>query len=402
REKLFEAKQSSAARDRHFVYFNELSEVMWETFRSPMIFVRLDLVDDEVENFRAAFEWGLENHVEENIRLAANFCASSTTLSIPAEGVRIVTTAIERARTLPSVEGEAHIHRQKLIARALFAQGMVGLGVGNIPLVIQALKESISISRLTGDKQVLGYSLGMYYTATTFINAPDGEAAAREALQIFSQEVNDSFGLGIAYMNMARVAANKGDESEKERYFGKLRETVREMPKSFQISMFLLGIGLDERIRGNYNAARKIFEDGLEIFRRLHSRNFILVMRSELGHVERQTGNLTQARSIYQETIKGWQELGNRSAVAHELECFGFIAIVKEEPQRAVKLFGAAEALRERIQAPMADYERVEYDQAVARLRSMLTEAEFNALWADVGSMTMEQAIEFALEKTDG
>ncbi|HEX9839067.1 MAG TPA: tetratricopeptide repeat protein, partial [Anaerolineales bacterium] len=297
------------------------------------------------------------------------------------------------------VEGEANIHRQKLIASALFVQGMVGLGVGNIPLVIQVLKEAIAISRLTGDKQVLGYSLGMYYTASTFINAPDGEAAAQEGLQIFSQEVNDSFGLGIAYMNMARVSANKGDESEKERYFGKLRETVREMPKSFQVSMFLLGMGMDERIRGNYNAARKIFEDGLEIFRRLHSRNFILVMRSELGHVERQTGNLTQAKLIYKETIKGWQDLGNRSAVAHELECFGFLAITDEEPQRAVKLFGAAEALRERVQSPMTDYEQVEYNQSVTRLRAMLPEAEFNALWAEGRSMIMDEAIAYALNE---
>jgi predicted ATPase/class 3 adenylate cyclase len=399
REKLFDAKQASTARDRHFMYFNQLSESMWETFRSPNVLPMLDKVDDEVENFRTALEWGLENHAEENVRLAANFCAASTMLSIPAEGVTIVTTAVERARALPPVEGEANIHRQKLIARALFVQGMVGLGVGNIPLVMQALKEAIAISRLTGDKQVLGYSLGMYYTASTFINAPDGEAAAQEGLQIFSQEVNDSFGLGLAYMNMARVSANKGDESEKERYFGKLREAVREMPKSFQVSMFLLGMGMDERIRGNYNAARKILEDGLEIFRRLHSRNFILVMRSELGHVERQTGNLTQAKLIYKETIKGWQDLGNRSAVAHELECFGFLAITDEEPQLAVKLFGAAEALRESIQSPMTDYEQVEYNQSVTRLRAMLPEAELNTLWAQGRSMTMEQAIAYALDE---
>jgi hypothetical protein len=90
--------------------------------------------------------------------------------------------------------------------------------------------------------------------------------------------------------------------------------------------------------------------------------------------------------------------LGNRSAVAHELECFGFLALHAEGPPRAAKLFGAAEAVRERNQSPMADYERVEYDQAVTQVRSLLTEAEFNALWAEGRSMTMEQAIELALE----
>ncbi len=396
-EKLFEAKRSSLARDRHFSYLNQLSEIWWNTFRSSNVLPMLSRIEDEVENFRAALEWGLENHTEENVRLAANFCLTSTMLSLPAEGVAIVEAAVEHAKALPPVEGDAHIYRQKLFARALFVQGMVGLGVGNIPLVIKTLKKAIDISRETGDKHMLGYSLGTYYTASTFINTPDGADAAREALQIFSQEVNDSFGLGMAYLNMARLAASQGRESEKETYFGKLKELVREMPKSFQVSMFFLGMGMDERMRGHYDTARKIFEEGLEMFRRLHSKNFVLVMRSELGHIERSTGNLTQARAIYGETIKGWQDLGNRSAIAHQLECFGLLSLVDEEPQRAVKLFGAAEALRERIQAPMTDYERVEYNQATARVRSMLTESEFKSLWADGRSLTMEQAIEFAL-----
>ena len=399
REKLFDAKQMSMARDRHFFYFNELSEKMWGLLSSPDVLPMLDRVDDEIENFRAALEWGLENHVEENVRLAANSGAASTMWSIPAEGVRIVTTAVERVRALPLAEGEAEIRRQKLIARALYVQAMIGLGVGNMPLVIQVLQEAIAISRDTGDKQVLGYSLGIYYTATTFINEPDGEKAAQEAFHIFSHEVNDNLGLAMAYLNMARLASSKGDEREKERYLGKLRHMVHEMPKSFYVSMFILGIGMDERLRGNYESARKIFEEGLELFKRLRSKHFVLVMRSELGHVERQLGNLAQARSIYQETIKGWLDLGNRSAVAHQLECFGFLAISDEEPQRGAKLFGATEALRERNQSPMADYERIEYDLAVARVRSLLSEREFNALWAEGRSMTMEQAIELAVEE---
>ena len=100
---------------------------------------------------------------------------------------------------------------------------------------------------------------------------------------------------------------------------------------------------------------------------------------------------------IYQETIKGWQELGNRSAIAHQLECFGLLAIAEEEPQRATKLFSVAQALRERIDSPMTDFERVEYDESVAQLRAMLAETEFNALWAEGRAMKMEQAIELAL-----
>jgi predicted ATPase/class 3 adenylate cyclase len=397
REKLFEAQQSSVARDRHFAYFDDLSEKMWDAFRSADIFPLRERVDDEVENFRAALEWGLEKHVEETVRLAANFCVISSWMSNPAEGLEMAKSAIERAKSLPPVVGESEAHRQKLIARALFTRGMVGLGQGNLPLVQQALKEAIAISRTTGDKQILGYSLEMYYIATTFINTPDGAEAAREGLNIFSHEIDDKFGLGMAYLNMARIAAGQGDEGEKQRYFGKLKELIREGPVSYQVGMFFLGMGMDESARGNYQAAKNFFEDSLKVFRRIRNTTFQLVVKSEFGHLARHMGDLPQAKSIYRETLQGWQNFGNRAALAHELECFGFLAMADEEPQRAIKLFGAAEALREKIQSPMTDQERIEYDQAVYQLRRMLADTEFNTFWAVGRSMSMGQAIQLAL-----
>jgi hypothetical protein len=269
-----------------------------------------------------------------------------------------------------------------------------------MPRAVEVLKEAIDLSRAIGDKLILGYSLQNYYTATGFVGdtGSERESAARESFYIFTHEVNDYFGLGMAYMMMARLAAESGNENERLLYFGKLKELIRETPGSFQVGLFYLGMGLDETVRNNHAAAKKYFEDGLVIFKHTSSLNFQLVLRSEIGHVERRTGNLTQARLIYHETLRGWRQLGNRAAIGHQLECFGFLAIAEEEPQAAVRLFGAAEALRERIQALMTDYERVEYDQAILQVCAMLA-ADFNSLWAEGRSMTMEQAIEYALEE---
>src|SRR5258706_1317015 len=77
REKLFEMKQSSAVRDRHFVYFDELSEKIWDATRSAEILVWRDTADLETENMRAALEWGLDHHAEAAVHLAANMCVFS-------------------------------------------------------------------------------------------------------------------------------------------------------------------------------------------------------------------------------------------------------------------------------------------------------------------------------------
>jgi hypothetical protein len=139
----------------------------------------------------------------------------------------------------------------------------------------------------------------------------------------------------------------------------------------------------------------------LKIFGRLRNKYFQTALRSELGHVARHSGDIRQARKIYHETLREWKDIGNRASIAHQLECFAFLAITDEEPQRAVKLFGAAEALRERAQASMTEPERVEYDLAFVQLRSMLAETEFDACWVEGRAMNMEQAIEQALEKTN-
>jgi tetratricopeptide (TPR) repeat protein len=296
------------------------------------------------------------------------------------------------------VDGNAYVHRQKLVAKALYAESIVGLGQGDISFAVQALQEAITISRSTGDKLILGYSLAMYFTASTFINVPDGPEAAQEGLIIFSDEINDKFGLSMAYANMARIAASNGDLIEMQKYSEKLKGLMQDIPLSFQAGLLLMGMGMDESHRGNYGTAKQLFEDGLDIFKRLRSKNFQLVMTSELGHIARHTGDQDQAKKIYKETIKGWQDLGNRPAVAHQLECFAFVAITEEEPRRAIRLFGAAEVLREKANSPMNESEELEYDKEISQLRSLLNENDFISIWSDGRAMAMEQAINYALE----
>ena len=298
---------------------------------------------------------------------------------------------------MPLVDGAANLYRQRLLANALYVQGLFGMGIGGMPFVLQSLLEAISTARLIGDKRILGYSLEMFYTASTFRH-PLAEADAAEEGFAILNEINDDWGMSIATMNMARIAAARGDTHESQRYFGLLKERLQDASVSFQAGLGLLGMGYDERFRGHLDMAKGHFEAGLKIFKQLRYKLFETVVMAELGHIARLTGEIVQAQKTYQETITRFQDLGNRAAVAHQLECFAFIATVEKEPQRAAKLFGAAEALRERLDSQMTDYERVEYDQSVAQMRAMLPAPEFNALWAEGRSMTMEQAIQFALD----
>jgi hypothetical protein len=94
------------------------------------------------------------------------------------------------------------------------------------------------------------------------------------------------------------------------------------------------------------------------------------------------------------------QELRNRSGIAHTLERFAALTAAQAEPERAARLFGAAEVLREATNSPLSPADRAEYyDDVVASVRSALSEAVFLAAWTEGWSMPVEQVIAEALRE---
>jgi tetratricopeptide (TPR) repeat protein len=172
----------------------------------------------------------------------------------------------------------------------------------------------------------------------------------------------------------------------------------RDLGDPWDIAISIMGLGAMATLQGNYSQALAHYEEGEMLFRQLGDRNMVNAMQSERAHIERRLGHYAQAVALYSKTLAGWQELGNQAALAHELECFAFIAVAQNQTQRAACLLGAAEALRESVDSPMTANERIEYDQNVATLRAQMDAQELAVAWAEGRAMTMEQAIQFALE----
>ena len=75
-----------------------------------------------------------------------------------------------------------------------------------------------------------------------------------------------------------------------------------------------------------------------------------------------------------------------------------FILGQEDQPDRALTLLGAAEAIRAEINSPMTTQERVEYDEALSALHSRVEDSKFGQLWDAGRAMDFEQAVEYALE----
>ncbi len=312
------------------------------------------------------------------------------------EGVAILQLAMEKFRALPPAEGAANRLRKEIYAHGCLSLGMLFQGNVDIDSARKILQEAIAIARELGDQFLLGLCLEMYAGASNMIKADDAVAAATEGLEIF-KEIDHNAGIAIAYSNLARWETIHGNFQEGEKYMTLMQGAMKDAPLSLHSGFTNMGLGWGARLQGRFDLAQRYFEEGLKIFKQFRHKGMIAGLASEIAHTQRALGNFTDAKKTYQNTIKVFQNYGNRPAVAHQLECFAMIAIVEEEPQRAAKLFGAAEAIREVMEHKPTDEEQAEEDQFINRLRSMLTETEFHALWTEGKSMTMEQAIQLAL-----
>jgi len=398
REKLFEAKQSSAARDRHFIHYKNITTDLWGAafFATDEETKRLISIQVELENLRAAFEWGLQNHVQDTLELTASMAISMSMVGGQIEGITLLKAAMEKFRALPPVEGEASRLRKEIYIHGCFSLGALLQGTNEIMSSRSILQEAIAIAREFGDKHLLGMGLEMYASTSAMIKADDTPAAAQEGLEIF-RELNYGPGMWMAYSNLARWESINGNFQESEKYVALAQAGMKGGSLSIQFGFLNLGMGMGVRFQGRFNRAQQYFEEGHRIFKHIGHKGLIALVTSEIAHTQRAMGTYAEAKQTYRETIKVFQDYGNRPAVAHQLECFAMIAIVEEEPQRAAKLFGAAEAIREVTGHRQTDEEEAEEAQFMSRLRAMLPEAEFNTLWAEGRSMTMEQAIQLAL-----
>jgi tetratricopeptide (TPR) repeat protein len=150
----------------------------------------------------------------------------------------------------------------------------------------------------------------------------------------------------------------------------------------------------------DYHRARASLLESVNIYEEVGARFNVILEKSNLAHLERRRANFASALEYYRETILAFRDIGQTGAVSHQLECFGFIALEEDQDERALQLFAAANTLREKRGTPMTPDEELYFAEQLTSLREKLEEKQFELAWSKGRSMTMEEAIELALETT--
>ena len=398
-EKLLEAGESQEARTRHMDFFLKFVETAEPLLNGPQELEWLSRLEMDYDNLRTALEWAMKNDIIIALRLGTALQPFWNRHGHVIEGHSLLSEAVARVKALPPAQGNAAVERTAILVRALNAIGLLGFSKGDFLGAVQVFEEVVDLSRQIGEKRSLSQALSYLVNASVYLGFGErGYALAEEALRL-ARELGDKSLLGMALINMAgTVAMEKGNSRTAQAYGEEGLQLLKEQGNQWAIAYALLGMGRFAARLGNYVEARSRFEDCLSLYAKLNDRHRTIMVQSEAAHLERRQGHIAQAKHFYRETILEWQNLGHRAAIAHELECLAMVAKAQENDQRAAKLFGAAEILRENIGLPMTALERLEYEREVNDLHTNMEEARFVKSWAEGRTMSMEQAIALAIE----
>ena len=395
-EKLLEAGEASQARSRHLEYYLYLAEEAEPKLLGGEMIAALNQLDIEQDNLRMALEWAMEKNPLAALRLVGVlhiFWGRRTSIT---EGIDWAKTALAKAEAAYPTESAAKQTFLEAKARALLGEAELMLNLGDNAKARPVIEASITLARQLNATQTLATALGVGATIATFLgDFPVGRAWVEECIAL-SHKHSYYYALGItsgAGMFLAVVA----DETVDPGLQDEALTAARASGNPWVIAMATQNSARITATYGRLDAAKALFEKAADIYKQLQDHSMLTSCQSEIGHLFRIQGQVYEALKIYRETILTWQELGFHAAVAHELECIAYIAAEIEQYKRAARLFGAAEALRELISTSMTPIERREYDPAVTRLCRQMEESQLKAAWHQGRSLTMEEAIQYAL-----
>ncbi len=368
-ERLAASDEAEAIQQRHATFFLAMAEQSDLKLRSAEQSTWRRRLEVEHDNLRAALRWTLENQeAEMGLQLAGALLLFWRSCNHPREGrnwcEQVLAQPGARARTAAR-------------ASALRTAGAMAYFHGDFPEAHRLLEESVSIGREVGTagKRNLAHALmSLGHVALSQGNPSDAKELAGESLRLF-QEVGEAWGIAMALCLLGKATGELGDPVAARPLLEESAALFRMIGDKQRLVLPIDYLGLAALRQGDYADARTHFEEALTVARETEDEKFIADALARLGTVALRVGDYQQSAALYQQSLV--------------------------QPERAARLFGAVEALREATSISLPPLRRAEYDRAVEGIRAHLDEATFAAAWTQGRTMPPEQVIVELLKMGD-
>jgi non-specific serine/threonine protein kinase len=393
-ERLVEAGEATAARDRHRDWCVALAERAEPELCGTRQLEWLERLDAEYDNLRAAIEWSLEVDPTAGLRLTGSLWQFWQLRENLAEGRRWLEAALARVGAVGQRE------RQRERARALFGASMLARDLGDSPAARVFAAESLALFGEVADPR--GVVEALRAVGLCLLEAGEPAEQVRPPLEesmARARAMGDHRSAGVALRFLGHLAARERDDPGAHRLLGEALALFRQLGNVVEIGDALRVRGVFSLGRGDLAGARRDLEEGLVILRRLgHKRATGLVLLA-LGCLAREEGDRARAGELLKEGARLLREVA-APGIHHILGYLGQRAIARGQFARGLRLLGAAAAAHAEnvvFSILLASDHPVERASAIGAARAALGEQAFAADWAEGQAMTPEQALDYAL-----
>src|SRR5207253_5492683 len=349
--RLSQSEEAAAIRERHANFFLQLAERSEPELLGSNQEVWLDRLEVEHDNLRAALEWSTESaQVETGLRLGGALWRFWETRGYLAEGRKGL------SKLLAISSG---FDQSKPRMKALYAAGVLADAQGDYHAARTLFEENLAINRVLGDKWGIANSLNnLGIVAVRNYDYAAARALYEESLQAW-RELGNRRAVALSLGNLANITENQGDYVVACSLYEQGLAIFKELKDPRGIASSLSHLGDAARKQSDYQKARSFYDESLAIFMQFGSKWDIANALADLGNLACDMADCMRARSLYEESMVIFGELGDIRGVARLLEGFVALAIVQEQPERALCLAGAANALRKEHGVPLARDEEI-------------------------------------------
>ena len=438
-EKLSEEGETEGCRDRHLAYFTRLAEAAEPHLTSSNRDAWLLQLDAEHGNLLAALEWSQrpKADVHAGLTLAGALYWYWFHRGLLTEGRTWLEKAVARAEEGGEPSGPGPDRQGRAIA--LFALGSLAEDQGEQATAKPLLEESIALWRQSGPVNTRGVAHALVILSRV-LRLEGNPAAARakceEAVQLF-RELGDQWGEALALLSLGLAMR---DQEEYDLARSQIHRGIlifERLGDEFGRSAGLSNLGLVDYRQGHYKDAVPRLEKAVAIQGKIGIKSRIVYTINVLALVTLCQGNDAEAQRLFEQCENLARDLGERFMIANCLRYFGHLAMFRDEPaiaevfytqalergrrvgpvylralcllgfaalaavqgqpERAARLWGASEAQIAKGASFFDAADRRLYARTIAKAEAQLGAQAFEALRAEGKAMTMDQAIEYAL-----
>jgi tetratricopeptide (TPR) repeat protein len=373
----------------HATFFLGLAETAEAELRGASQTVWLDRLDAEHDNLRAALAWMTQSgEAEPGLRLALALWRFWEIRGYLAEG----RAAFAGLLALPASSAQT-----KLRLKALYAAGILADAQGDYALARTLFEENLAINRESGDKWGTANSLNnLGIVALRQQDYRTARSLYEESLGIW-RELGNQRAIALSLDNLGNVAMAQGDYATARSLHEESLMLFRGLGDQRGMAWSLNHLGDVARDELDYAPARSRYEEGLAMFSELGDQPGMASSLADLGNLARDQGDYSSARPLYEESLVIFGELGDGRGIARVLEGLAGLAAARAQPERALRLAGAAAALREALGAPLPPIELARLERSLEPAWQSVAKLAGSAIWKEGRAILLEEAINYAL-----